>query len=326
MHVTCFRRDKTGEFQTCSLNVSHFSPINRTSCFLIWAFVLPRQLKSAWSNVPLVTSTWCLSVLGEEVFEKDVAPVKFFQNSQSSTGLHSWMMLQRFHRWQMYQMYRTLCDRYGGDDRWAHSERIPVSAHCHAEAGVDVSPHGATQTPDMRHCGKISYKVVHFPEKRSSYQNSSKLRTLIWPKAKDSLSISVRTQKNLPPSTWMKLFGVSYLGRKANGLKRPGLATLCSALPEEPLPSIFHHWRLRHLFCSTKGRTQDSIGIVAEGHTQVLQWKGNFRSRFFWNKKWANAAIIKWHEKGDSLKQPDITADVINSSPAQECIKKKSEE
>ena len=202
-------------------------------------------------------------------------------------------------------------------DSQAHSERIPVSAHCHAEAGVDVSPHGATQTPDMRHCGKISYKVVHFPEKRSSYRNSSKLRTLIWPKAKDSLSISILTQKNLPPSTWMKLFGVSYLGRKANGLKRPGLATLCSALPEEPLPSIFHHWRLRHLVCSTKGRTQDSIGIVA-GHTQVLLLE---------TKSEVNAAIIiEWHEKGDSLKKPDITADVINSSLAQECIKKKSEE
>lgn len=187
MHATFLRRDKTGRVQTCSLDVSHFSRTNRTSCFWTWAFVLLGQLQSAWSNVPLVPSNCCLSLLGEEVFERRCTSQIF-----SKFAIQHWTALD-----YVTEM-ADMTDVSDVSDSQAHSERIPVSAHCHAEAGVDVSPHGATQTPDMGHCGKISYKVVHFPEKRSSYRNSSKLRTLIWPKAKDSLSISVLTQQKSP--------------------------------------------------------------------------------------------------------------------------------
>lgn len=213
---------------------------------------------------------------------KDVAPVKSFQNSQSSTGLH-WIMLQRWQIWQMYQMYQTL--------KLIVKEFLsPLIAMRRPE--WMCPPMGPPKHLTWATVARFRTKL--FTSRKKDHHIETHQNSELWFDQKQKILFlsPFLPNKNLPPSTWMKLFGVSYLGRKANGLKRPGLAMLrlCSALPEEPLPSIFHHWRLRHLFCGTKGRTQDSIGIVAEGHTQVLQWKGNFRSRFFWNKKWGKCS------------------------------------
>ena len=329
MHATCFRRDKTGEFQTCSLNVSHFSPINRTSCFLIWAFVLPRQLKSAWSNVPLVTSTWCLSVLGEEVFEKDVAPVKSFQNSQSSTGLHSWMMLQRLHRWQMYQCIR--CIGLSVTDMAEMTDELIVKEF--------LSPLIAMRRPEWmcppmgppKHltCATVArFRTKLFTSRKKDHHIKTPQNSELWFDQKQKilfLSPFVPKKISHRQLEWSCLEYHTLVAKQTDwkGQVLPHYVQLFLKNPSLQF-SITEDWGI--CFAALRGAPRIVLVLLLRVILKSCSGKGTFARDSFETKSGANAAIIKWHEKGDSLKQPDITADVINSSPAQECIKKKSEE
>ena len=266
MHATCFRRDKTGRLSDFRLAVlmsviSH-QP-KRT-------FSLPRQLQSAWSNVPLGTKQLMLVILGCRGLWKRLCTSEIFSNSQSSTGLH-WIMLHRWQIWQMYQMYQTLklivkeflslliamrrpewmCPPMGPPKHLtcATVARFRTKLFTSRKKDHHFQTH---QTPnfDLTKSKRFSFYLRSYPKKSPTVN----LNEVVW-------SIIPWSQSKRTETKYFFQFS-----------------------------SIFHHWRLRHLFCSTKGRTQDSIGIVAEGHTQVLQWKGNFRSRFFWNKQWGKCS------------------------------------
>lgn len=315
MHATCSPERQNWELSDLQSYISSSSPISRTSCFLIWAFVLPRQLQSAWSNVPLVTSTWCLSVLGEEVFEKDVAPVKSFQNSQSSTGLH-WIMLQRWQIWQMYQMYQTL--------------KLIVKEF--------LSPLIAMRRPEWmcppmgppKHltCATVArFRTKLFTSRKKDHIETHQNSELWFDQKQNILFLSPFVPKKISHRQleWSCLEYHTLVAKQTDwkGQVLPYYVQLFLKNPSLQF-SITEDWGI--CFAALRGAPRIVLVLLLRVILKSCSGKGTFARDSFETKSGANAAIIKWHEKGDSLKQPDITADVINSSPAQECIKKKSEE